>query len=350
MQASPQATMAFSHRVLIDEDGRPVPGHQFPKLADRPGLLDGRELGDHVLRTCTNVIGEPTTVLFRRSDVDPAQLWMVDGRSVDVLNDVQLWLALLARGPAYYTPQTLSRFRFHPGQNSHNPRYLGRGERDWSRLVDWGARNGFLADAHMEQRAQARALVEAASRVHQLVESGNHGAALEAAFLSTARLVELTRGHGDARDLTERVREQAVLGRLAQELDVWTRQYPVAVAAPAADADEVSATVQALREVLAEGVARHAVLAVPGPLVEQVAALVEDALAQGPDVDLDLVPTDDPAMLMGTEPWLAVVPRGGTWHRSRSLAVWTFDVRTVEPNPRPVGQPVRAGMALPAGS
>lgn len=350
MQASPEATMAFSHRVLIDEDGRPVPGHEFAKLADRPGLLDGRALGNHVLLNCANVIGEPTTVLFRRADVDPARLWMVDGRSVDVLNDVQLWLALLARGPAYYTPQTLSRFRFHAGQNSHNPRYLGRGERDWSRLVDWGARNGFLAGPHQERRAQARALVEAASRVHQLIESGDHGASLEAAFLSTARLVELARGDGDARDLTERVREPAVLERFTQELDVWTRQYPVAVAAPAADAAEVGATVQALREVLAEGVARHAVLAVPGPLVEQVTGLVEDALAQGPDVDLDLVPTDDPAMLMGSEPWLAVVPRGGTWHRSRSLAVWVFDTRPAEPGPRPGRQPVGTGVALPAGS
>ena len=325
LQDHPQASLAFSHRVLIDEQDTPIQGHAFPRLAEGPGLLDGRELGDLVLMNCANVIGEPTTVLFRRADVTPEELWIVDGRTVDVLNDVQLWLLLLARGPAFYTPRTLSRFRQHPGQNTVNPRYVGRGERDWSRLADWGARNGFLADARHERRAHARALVEAAARVHQLIASDDYGAALEAAFLSTARLVELTRERAVSGDLAPRAHAPRSLERFTQELDVWTRTYPVALAAPGVDAAEVTATIASVRDVLAAGVARSAVLAVPPAHVERVAALAEAALAAGPDVDIDLVPTDDPGRLL-PDPWLAIAPRGATWHHGRALAAWTFDV------------------------
>ena len=325
MEAHPEASMAFSHRVLINEDGRPVPDHEFPRLADRAGLLDGRELGNVVLLNCANVIGEPTTVLFRRAQVRPEDLWSTDGRTVDVLNDVQLWLTLLASGPAFYTPRSLSRFRHHAGQNSANPRYLGRGERDWSRLVDWGARNGFLAGEGLERRAQARALLEAASRLHQLIGTPNHGAALEAAFLSATALVELTRPTPRTTGLPERAHSRGMREMLAQELDVWTREYPVALAAPVLEPDELTATVQAFREVLAHQVAREAVIAVPGADLERAVPLLQDALAHGPDVDVQLVPSDEPALLF-PDPWLAVVPRGGHWHDGRALATWSFDV------------------------
>jgi glycosyltransferase involved in cell wall biosynthesis len=325
MQSAPEATMAFSHRVLIGEDGRPLPGRELPKLMDRPGTIDGRLLGSSVLEQCNNLIGEPTTVLFARADVDPADLWLVDGRSVDVLNDVQLWLMLLAKGSAFYTPRTLSRFRQHSGQNSVNPWYVGRAERDWARLVDWGARNGFLADRQQERRAQARALLLAAARI-QSPDVPNYGAALEAAFLSTARLVELGRPTPtDVPDsLPERAHSRALLDHFAQELDVWTGVYPVALAAPALDAAEMDATVQAFRDVLAAGIAERVLLAVPRAEVEKVVPLIESALVQGPDIEVELVPTDTPATLLGG-PWVAVVPRGATWHDGRALAKWVFD-------------------------
>ncbi|MGY1741608.1 MULTISPECIES: FkbM family methyltransferase [unclassified Blastococcus] len=350
MQQNPEAAMAFSHRVLVDEQGEPVPGHEFPTLADRPALLPGRELGDFVLSNCLNVIGEPTTVLFRRDDVAPEDLWIIDGRTVDVLNDVQLWLYLLTEGPAFYTPRTLSRFRQHAGQNTHNPRYVGRGERDWSRLTDWAARHGFLAGEGQLRRAQARALVEAANRLYSLVDTDDYGAALEAAYLSTAALVELTRPTPATRatGLPERAHGPAVRERFTQELDVWTRQYPVALAAPELDPAEVDATVQAFREVLAAGAARQAVVAVPPADLERAVPLLESALAAGPDIDLELVPVDDPAVLL-PDPWLAVVPRGRWWHAANARATWAFELPAGAPAaPRPEAAPpalARLGLA-----
>jgi len=329
MQSAPGVSMAFSRRVLINEEGRTRPDGDLAPLVDRPGLIDGRELGNTVLESCTNVIGELTTALFRRADVDPDDLWQVDGRRVDVLNDVQLWLMLLRQGSAWYSPQALSRFRVHGGQNTFSPAFVGRAERDWSRLVDWGARNGFLTGEGQERRANARALHLAATRVAQMVGVGDHGAALEAVFLSTARLVELTRSAAaPAAGLTERAHGPVLLQRFGQELDVWTRTWPVAVAAPAVGGDrvdvaELTATVQALREVHEAGIAERLVLAVHPDRVDAVVPVVEEALAAGPDVDVELVPTDSPAALFPS-PWLAVGRRGDRWHNGHALALWSF--------------------------
>lgn len=334
MQSSAGISIAFSRRSLINEDGRPIPGQEFPLLMDRPGTIDGRELGDTVLEQCGNIIGEVTTVLFRRSDVDLAGVWQVGGRDLDVLSDLKLFLQLLARGSAFYSPRVLSRFRRHPGQATFNPRLIARGVRDWPLLIDWGVRHGFLTEPNQQRRAYAKALQMAAARVGQLVTDPDCGPSLEAVHVCTARLVELQAGIpvDPGAPLLRRAHEHTILGRFRQELDVWTRQYPVALAAPGMDPAEIGATVQALRDVLAAGVAKKLVVAVPQPLLAQAVPLLETALGSGSDVDVELVPAHDPARLLA-EPWLAVAPQGSAWHKGRATAVWTFDAPTTSPVP-----------------
>ncbi|MEU2348206.1 glycosyltransferase family 2 protein [Modestobacter sp. NPDC049651] len=325
LQGAPEASLAFSRRSLIDQDGRPVPGHEFPALLDRPGLIDGRQLGDTVLETCTNVIGEFTTAMWRRDAVEAGSAWNVDERRIDVVTDVKVWLQLLATGPAFYTPRTLSRFRVHPGQNTWNPWTLARGERDWVRMIDWGTRLGFLADPAQRRRAYVTLVNHAAARLADLVDGPEHGPSLEALHLGTAALVELGAGRSpDAGEpLWRRAHEPAFIGRLTQQLDVWSRTYPIALAAPAVDAAAVEAAVDALRQVVAGGVAEKLVLAVPGDRLQQAVPLIERALAQGPDIDVELVPSDTPAGLL-RDPWLAVAPRADRWHGDRATAVWTY--------------------------
>ncbi|WP_324276139.1 hypothetical protein [Blastococcus brunescens] len=62
--------------------------------------------------------------------------------------------------------------------------------------------------------------------------------------------------------------------------------------------------------------------------------MLEAALAGGPDIDLELVTAEDPAMLL-PGPWLAVAPRNRWWHDGRALATWTFDVPGGEDADRP---------------
>lgn len=334
MQSSPDVSIAFSLRTQIDEDGRPVPGHEYPKLMDRPGLIDGRQLGDLVLESCSNVIGELTTILFRREDVPVDGLWQVDGRRLDVLNDLKLVLLLLARGSAWYTPRALSRFRRHATQNTFDTTFIARGVRDWPKLIDWGVRLGFLAgNLAGQRRAFARALTIASARVLHLADDPEYGPGLEGAFLATARLVELATGlpADGPGGLLGRAHRPEVLARFAQELDVWTQRFPAALAAPAAGADRLDATeveraVEALRAVHAAGAAEKLLLAVPEHLAAVAVPTVEAALAAGPDIDVELVPTDDPAMLL-RRPWLAVTTSDRAWDDGRATSVW----RTPEP-------------------
>jgi hypothetical protein len=324
MTAGPSVGLAFSYRTHIGEDGGPVSGGDAPPVLTRTGLLDGVLLGDLVLTSCTNVIGELTTCLFRRSDVDPRALWQVDGRQLAANGDIALWLDLIAGRRAFYTVQPLSSFRVHGGQRSQDLGLVAAGTRDWPLLIDWGRRRGYLADPDDEQSAHAQALQVAAGVHAQLAGTAEAAAALEAVLLSTTRLVELrTSGSHDLdRPLAERAHSPAALTLLDQELDVHARTHPFALAAPRSEPAEVRATVSALREVVARGAAGRLVLAVPAADVETIVPLVEAALADGPDLEVDLVPTDDPGALLPA-PWLAVAPAGRRWHRGRAAAVWT---------------------------
>lgn len=330
MRSAKGVTLSFSHRAMIDEDGQLLDGRQVGQLAPSAGTMDGRHLGGVILRNNTNVIGEVTTCLFRRRDVDPADLWKIDGRRLVANADIALWLRLLSRGDAYYSPRTLSSFRLHGGQQTQKPHVIAGGARDWPLMIDWGRRHGFLPDAAAEATAQSRALVTAA-RVHRSFPDGPHSTGLlEAVFLATARLLELrTSPAADTRQpLTDRAHGSALLDRLTQELDVWAPVHPVAVAAPRPDAAEIGATVQAFRRVRDAGAAERFVLAVAAEQIDEVVPLIEAALAAGSDIDVDLVPTSAPAREI-TGPWLAVAPRGSAWHDGRATAVWAVDVPAV---------------------
>ena len=116
----PEAHLATSRRAVIDELGRIA--------ADQPAttaisvancLIEGRELADLVLVNSINLIGEPSTVLFRREAIVPRRgesLFHWSGHEYHCLADLALWIRLLAQGPAYYHAAILSEYRVHPGQ------------------------------------------------------------------------------------------------------------------------------------------------------------------------------------------------------------------------------------------
>jgi glycosyltransferase involved in cell wall biosynthesis len=327
LRSSPTASLAFSHREVIDEDGRPVAGRATPAILPKPGLIEGVRLGDVILESCQNIVGELTTTMFRRADVDLGTLWQIDGRRLAGNGDVALWLRLLTRGKAFYSPRTLSSFRTHSGQSTQDVRVHMGAVRDWALLVDWGRRQGFLADELKQRGGHAAALRMAAVAYAQLAASPHSATLLEAIFLSTARLIEMgTHPPADcSRPLSDRAHGAALLDRFTQELDVWSQTYPVALAAPALDAAEVGATMDAFRKVIDARAATRLVMAADPAILPRMAALAETAISEGQDIDVELVPTDDPSALLGV-PWLAVVPRGGAWHRNRAAAVWSIDL------------------------
>jgi glycosyltransferase involved in cell wall biosynthesis len=115
----PEVRLATSRRHVIDAKGAvhaDIPATSPVSYVS--SVMNGVELGDVALMNGLNLIGEPSTVMFRRADVEcgPAGLFTWNGTSYHCLADLSLWLRLLARGDAYYCAAPLSEYRMHAGQ------------------------------------------------------------------------------------------------------------------------------------------------------------------------------------------------------------------------------------------
>ena len=119
LDADPRVGLATSRRQVIDERGA--------ARADIPAtspvsyvscVTAGVELGDLALVNGLNLIGEPTTAMFRRADVDwvEAGIFTWRGKSYHCLADLALWLRLLENRNAFYFASPLSQYRMHAGQ------------------------------------------------------------------------------------------------------------------------------------------------------------------------------------------------------------------------------------------
>lgn len=196
LQAHPEARLAFSRRLHIDATGQEIPGSAERPLSDRVGLLDGAALATACLRAGANLVGEPTTGLARRADLVAAcpELGFLDGEPLHTLSDFSVWLRLLAAGPAFYSPDALSRFRHHDAQDSANPVQTARGLTDWPRIVDWAHRAGLLTDVEDVRSAYAMVLARCAAWLTSPYGASLGSLPTGAAALCIAGLRELERG------------------------------------------------------------------------------------------------------------------------------------------------------------
>lgn len=123
LDANPRLTLATSRRQVIDANGavRPDMPATTP-ISYVSCVTTGVDMGDLALANGLNLIGEPTTVMFRRKDVDceAGGIFTWGGRSYHCLADLSLWLRLLARGDAYYFATPLSQYRVHAGQEQRS--------------------------------------------------------------------------------------------------------------------------------------------------------------------------------------------------------------------------------------
>ncbi len=99
---------AFDCRVAVQSN--PVNLGAVPKLA-APGLGSGHEVVARCLEQNTNLIGEPSAVMFRRRNADRG----FDERYRQIV-DMEMWFHLLEQGDIVYTSQPLCSFRRHSQQ------------------------------------------------------------------------------------------------------------------------------------------------------------------------------------------------------------------------------------------
>jgi glycosyltransferase involved in cell wall biosynthesis len=126
LEAHPEAVLAFCKRRIVG----PQDQHYIDRGPDlRPGLIDGNRLTKLCLSRGSNLIGEPTAVLFRRSLVDAVGLF--SARFPYVI-DLEYWVRLLQHGNAFYDDEALASFRISPRQWS-----VGIGRRQSSDFVQF---------------------------------------------------------------------------------------------------------------------------------------------------------------------------------------------------------------------
>jgi len=133
-------SLVTSSRQVIDENGQLREVYQ---LFQEDKVIDGIELGNDLLRRGRNLIGEPSTVLFRKNKLKEP-FGVFNGVRAEYSVDLATWLNLLSRGKAVYLTETLSYFRKHSKQLSEHP--LGRLFRtiDWLHFIEQAPKRGFL--------------------------------------------------------------------------------------------------------------------------------------------------------------------------------------------------------------
>ncbi|MGH1365023.1 MAG: glycosyltransferase [Calditrichia bacterium] len=143
----PQATLITSHRQLIDESGQSLPDKRYNKRpVETSALITGVSAVDTLLTSSLNYIGEPTTTLFRRSDIDGTKpnIFSFGGREALRNGDVTMWVSLLSKGDLIYLHETLSYFRLHDKQVQCSQEYLSKAAKAWEQIRFDATRMGFL--------------------------------------------------------------------------------------------------------------------------------------------------------------------------------------------------------------
>ena len=144
-EANPGVTLVTSHRRRIDARGHALPddGATAPPV-QTDSRIAGASLIQALLESQRNFVGEPTTALFRKCDLEDARpdILSFGGEPVTWNVDVAIWLHLLTRGDAVYLTDSLSQFRQHDAQQQASTEARARGEAGWEQMRQAAARLG----------------------------------------------------------------------------------------------------------------------------------------------------------------------------------------------------------------
>lgn len=139
-----EITLITSHRQLIDLDGNDLNDWVATKrLFSEDTIVDGIAFGEFILKNVTNFIGEPTTVLFKKSRLlEPFGTFC--GREYGCAVDLASWLNLLSLGKMVYISDTLSYFRIHDNQQLQSIRMRTLARIDFAHQILNARRKGFF--------------------------------------------------------------------------------------------------------------------------------------------------------------------------------------------------------------
>lgn len=145
LQARPDVTLVTSNRRVINE----MPGVEAPRstIVNQDLIAEGRSAAGCMLAALPyNIIGEPTTTMFRRRDADAQpNLMSFAGQPYFFCVDIVMWTNLLSKGNLVYLADHLSSYRMHPAQVGRSPEALEQGLAALAQLrASWIAQGGVI--------------------------------------------------------------------------------------------------------------------------------------------------------------------------------------------------------------
>ena len=148
--------LVTSVRGVIDGDGAYLgQWENAPSVLGTHGCLRGSFVGYMTLANCTNFLGEPSAVLFRRRDL-VHHYWRAESRGYLTISDCAMWLELLEKGNAVVFGRPLSLFRVHGEQEGQSPEALVRAGIEWQHLIEeYWRKRVFLTEEKEHQEALA---------------------------------------------------------------------------------------------------------------------------------------------------------------------------------------------------
>lgn len=144
-----ELVMVTSERLRITANTEVLP-HEPATLppVSQTSLIEGLSLGNALLKTKLNFVGEPSTVMFRREDLidNLPDMFSVDAKQYHSLADVLIFQHLLPKGNVVYITQKLSAFRRHSSQTQvmHQLEMVERDYDTWAAIEFSWKRFGFL--------------------------------------------------------------------------------------------------------------------------------------------------------------------------------------------------------------
>ncbi|MBB5206376.1 glycosyltransferase involved in cell wall biosynthesis [Inhella inkyongensis] len=176
LQSHPEVALVTSYRQLINGRGQFLPDLPETKpLFGDDAVVSGHSLGERMLLSGANVVGEPTTAMFRRRDLS-ASFGFFAGRQYQVLSDVATWLRLIQGRRVVVLREALSYFRLHGGQDQRRSLQAVQANVEWlDLLIDSHDQGLYVQDVEAFRRtlkAQLDALVPFLTKEAEAIRSG----------------------------------------------------------------------------------------------------------------------------------------------------------------------------------
>jgi len=166
LDAHPSAVLAGSRQHLTDASKKPV------ILSRQPGRYEGRRFMVACLEQNTNLVGQPTLAMFRRTAAQRG----FDPRFTGHL-DYEMWFHLLEQGDFVFLPEALATWRVHENHQTARNRASGVKDHEHLWLVE-----SYFAKPWFQSRATPRMLFAQIHHLHKLYgdEAGHLISAMKA--------------------------------------------------------------------------------------------------------------------------------------------------------------------------